>query len=583
MQSPRTHDSHCCDSHLVEQAYLGLFDHYPEMMCIHQDRRLVYLNPAGVKWLGGTTEKQFIGRRLTDFVHPDSVPAMSARIASLQAIGDTTNPAELILRRADGRSLFVQSVSVLTVWQGKPASQVILRDLSGHATAEEAQRYRQLIDHCPDMICVHQDGQWVYMNPAGVRWLGGTSVEQFVGRPITEFVHPDSVPAMLARIASLLDVGDATKPAEAIMLRLDGTAIDVESVSVLTVWQGRPAYQVVLRDMSAQKAVEATLRYQAALVDHVSDAVIATTFDGIVTSWNPAAEAIYRRPREWAVALPVSETVGAPLDPGAVVIRGGLVETTHHRADGAALAMRVSVAEMDDGFVLLCSDQTARRRAEQHFQSVVTSLEEGVVVVVGSDGRIESVNPAAGRVLGICDPTAPTSISRVLQRFRSANPMAKRSTASDVGCARFFGHVSRKPAISSASNTLAGNGAGCRRTLACSTRRMPTVRRFSSRSQTSPPSRIGVSSWPTTLLMTRSPGCPTARKLSLSSTRIAAQPAQARLARCCLSTWTASRGSTTRTVTVPGTTCCKRQPNSSGPRCDHQMLWAGSAATNSSS
>ena len=65
---------------------------------------------------------------------------------------------------------------------------------------------------------------------------------------------------------------------------------------MLTVWNGEPAYQVIFRDITAQKAAQAALRFQAALANHVSDAIIATTETGVVTSWNPAAEAIYRRP-----------------------------------------------------------------------------------------------------------------------------------------------------------------------------------------------------------------------------------------------------------------------------------------------
>ena len=126
--------------------------------------------------------------------------------------------------------------------------------------------------------------------------MGADSAEQLTGRLITELVHPDAVPAMLARIAALQCEGDASEPSEAILLRLDGGAVDVEAVSVLTRWEGRPAYQVVFRDLTAQKAAEATLRYQAALVSHVTDAIVATTADGMVASWNPAAENIYGRP-----------------------------------------------------------------------------------------------------------------------------------------------------------------------------------------------------------------------------------------------------------------------------------------------
>ncbi len=264
------------------------------------------------------------------------------------------------------------------------------------------QRYRRLVDHSPDAICVHDGGRVVYVNPAGVRWIGAQSIAQLVGHVITEFVHPDSIPAMLARIASLRHEGDASPPAEAVMLRFDGTTLDVEAVTVLTVWEGRPAYQVIFRDLSAQKAAEAALRCQAALATHVSDAIIATTFTGIVTHWNPAAETIYRRPAPRALALPASEAVGAPLDPAAIIAHGGIIHSTHHAADGAALAVRISATAMDNGYVLVCTDQTALRRAEQYFQTVVTTLDYGVAVI-GSDGRVESSNPAADRIFG----TAP--------------------------------------------------------------------------------------------------------------------------------------------------------------------------------
>jgi diguanylate cyclase (GGDEF)-like protein/PAS domain S-box-containing protein len=261
------------------------------------------------------------------------------------------------------------------------------------------QRCRRLVDHSRDAIAVHEGGRVVYVNPAGVRWIGAQSSAELVGHVITEFVHPDSVPAMLARIASLRHEGDTSPPSEVVMLRFDGTALDVEAVSVLTVWEGRPAYQVIFRDLSAQKAAEAALRCQAALATHVSDAIIATTSTGIVTNWNPAAEAIYRRPAARAVALPASEAVGAPLDPAAIIAHGGIVHSTHHAADGAALAVRVSAIATHNGYVLVCTDQTALRRAEQHLQTVVTTLDYGVSII-GSDGCIESSNPAAQRMFG---------------------------------------------------------------------------------------------------------------------------------------------------------------------------------------
>ena len=75
------------------------------------------------------------------------------------------------------------------------------------------------------------------------------------------------------------------------------------------------------------------------------------------------------------------------------------MHTTHRAADGSELAVRMSVSRMDDGYVVLCANHTALRRIEQTCQTVVASLQEGVVVI-GADGTVESVNPATLRIFG---------------------------------------------------------------------------------------------------------------------------------------------------------------------------------------
>ncbi|MGB9305090.1 MAG: PAS domain-containing protein, partial [Mycobacterium sp.] len=45
------------------------------------------------------------------------------------------------------------------------------------------QRYRRLVDHSPDAICVHEGGRVVYVNAAGVRWIGAQSCAELVGHP----------------------------------------------------------------------------------------------------------------------------------------------------------------------------------------------------------------------------------------------------------------------------------------------------------------------------------------------------------------------------------------------------------------
>ena len=210
-----------------------------------------------------------------------------------------------------------------------------------------ADRYRLLVELSPDAICVHQDGIVRYGNSAALQIAGVDRSDQLVGRPVADFVEPDSLQAMYHRLSKLTSPGARTRPVEAELVRYDGATLPVELVSVRTTWEGRPAMQVIMRDITTKKAAEATLRYQAALVQHVSNAIIATDRHGLVTSWNPAAEAVYGISNDKALGRHVGEVVGAPLCPTDLLrAEGGVLEALHSL--GLRTGRDVGVVAFDD-------------------------------------------------------------------------------------------------------------------------------------------------------------------------------------------------------------------------------------------
>ncbi len=270
-------------------------------------------------------------------------------------------------------------------------------------------RYRRLVDLSPDGIVVHQGGRIVYVNRAGVGLIGARDFDDMLGRSIMDFVHPDSLGPTLDRIGQLSDDAPVSEPAEATLVRFDGTPVVFESVSVLTRWEGEDAFQVILRDLTDRKLAEAALRYQANLVSHVSDAIIGMDRAGVVESWNHAAELIYGVSRDEAVGSPLHDLVGLPEGFGEAPIRD--VELVQLRHDGKSLIVRASVTEIYDdvgeqtGFVVVCADTTERRRAEderraveQLHSTVIEAVDEGIIVA-DSRGVIVDANPAAHRIL----------------------------------------------------------------------------------------------------------------------------------------------------------------------------------------
>lgn len=126
-----------------------------------------------------------------------------------------------------------------------------------------ADRYRLLVELSPDAICVHQDGILTYVNPATVRLLRADSDEQLVGHPISEFVVKPSLRELRDRVAGLTEPGMSSEPTEVRLICVNGDLVLIESVSVRTTWNDTAAFQVLMRDITAQRHAEQALQEQA--------------------------------------------------------------------------------------------------------------------------------------------------------------------------------------------------------------------------------------------------------------------------------------------------------------------------------
>ena len=163
-------------------------------------------------------------------------------------------------------------------------------------TADVGERLQLLVEHSPDGIIVHQDGLVVYTNPAAVRMVGLSSPGEALGRPITTFLSQADLAATIARLAQLKAPGDVVKGFEATLLRRDGGTLPVEVASARTSWNGKPAFQAIMRDISERKLAEeqaqaraAIERRHAAAVAALEEGVVVIDRDGAVAAGNDSA------------------------------------------------------------------------------------------------------------------------------------------------------------------------------------------------------------------------------------------------------------------------------------------------------
>ena len=138
---------------------------------------------------------------------------------------------------------------------------ITLHKVMEHALLQSEERYRILVESSPDAILLHRNGTFLYANDAAVRLFGAENAEQLIGQPVEASVHPEFRALVGRRIEQVeSSVGQINPCCEEKVLRLDGSVVDVEASGAHLSYQGEPAVQVVLRDITSRKMAEQALR-----------------------------------------------------------------------------------------------------------------------------------------------------------------------------------------------------------------------------------------------------------------------------------------------------------------------------------
>ena len=140
----------------------------------------------------------------------------------------------------------------------KEAAQKRKRAQAEQALRESEERYRRLVESCPDAMFIASDNKVVFANPAAITLLGAQSPVDLIGKSFLDFVDRNFRDLVEEHLRQALEGLDGPL-LEQKMVRPDGNAVLVEAIARRIQYHGDPAVQVICRDISTRKHLEQQL------------------------------------------------------------------------------------------------------------------------------------------------------------------------------------------------------------------------------------------------------------------------------------------------------------------------------------
>ncbi len=130
-----------------------------------------------------------------------------------------------------------------------------------------------MVELSPETIAISNEaGTLEYINTTGAKLFGAASPEELIGKSILDFAHPNYREILEAQIRQIQAEGKA-ELIEQRFIRLDGQVIDTELTGIPGTYQGKPAIQIAIRNVTDRKRTEERLRLLESVVVNANDAV----------------------------------------------------------------------------------------------------------------------------------------------------------------------------------------------------------------------------------------------------------------------------------------------------------------------
>ena len=124
---------------------------------------------------------------------------------------------------------------------------------------DSEEKFRRLVETSLDGIALHRDMRLLYVNQACLEMFNYQESGEMLGRSLLEFLDPQYRPAATRWLAQLQRRATRARIFEMKGVKKDGGKFDLEGISIPTTYEGQPAIQTHIRDITHKKHLEEQL------------------------------------------------------------------------------------------------------------------------------------------------------------------------------------------------------------------------------------------------------------------------------------------------------------------------------------
>ncbi len=274
-----------------------------------------------------------------------------------------------------------------------------------------------IVDSTEDAIIGEAlDGTITFWNPSAERIFGHTNAEA-IGQPV-ELIVPPEMRAEMQHARDQTLRGDRPEHYQTIRVAKGGERVEVSvTLSPIKDESRRPiGLSHMIRDIGVRKMIERQAQHLAAIVDSSEDAIISKDVNGIIQTWNRAAERLF--------GFAESEVIGKSIriliprerwseeDDVLRRIRAGdrveHFETVRQRKDGTLVSISLTISPIrnSQGEIIGASKiardvslQLVLEKERNRLGAIVDSSDDAIVSK-DLQGVIQTWNRAAERMFG---------------------------------------------------------------------------------------------------------------------------------------------------------------------------------------